>query len=147
MGDFGARVATLADQVGRGDLQAMVTVDQVYAKYQHEGLDLKHPEGGQAKYLQQPLFAERDRYLRGLASAAITETGSDLEGAAVRVAEDLSTQVYQHAPFEFGDLRASGHPTVTSDGATVYDRLPLVPRLSESELRDKHHVHRLGLGH
>lgn len=48
--------------------------------------------------------------------------------------------VYDHAPVEFGDLRESGHPTVTDEGHTTYDRPPLVPRLSEAELREKNQL-------
>jgi hypothetical protein len=58
--------------------------------------------------------------------------------------------VASHAPVELGDLRASGHPTVTSDGHSVYDRAPRQHRLTEEELKLKskaaHALHRLG-GH
>jgi hypothetical protein len=72
-----------------------------------------------------------------LAESAITEEGSNLEDAMADNMEDMSEQIYLLAPWEFGDLRASGHPSVASGGATVYDRPPNVGRLSEEELRAK----------
>lgn len=41
------------------------------------------------------------------------------------------------APIELGDLRASGHPTVESDGHVIYDRPPRQHRLTEDELKVK----------
>lgn len=32
-----------------------------YARYQHYGLDFKHPQGGQALYLQQPMVTEAEQ--------------------------------------------------------------------------------------
>lgn len=81
---------------------------------------------------------------------------------ATDIAEGMSQAVFDHAPFEFGDLRGSGHPFVVDgghvrtgeDGKTditggdrVYDRPPAVHRLSEEELRAKGDLRRLGLGH
>lgn len=75
-----------------------------------------------------------------LAARAITPEGSELREAAISAAEDLSDDVFELAPLEFGDLKASGHPSVTDDGAVVYDRAPNVGRLSEEELRIKGHL-------
>ena len=38
-----------------------------YALIQHEDLSFKHPNGGQAKYLEQPLKDNRDRYKKFVA--------------------------------------------------------------------------------
>ena len=38
-----------------------------YALIQHEDLSFKHPNGGQAKYLEQPLKENRDRYKKFVA--------------------------------------------------------------------------------
>lgn len=54
--------------------------------------------------------------------------------------EDLSQQVYDKAPWEFADLRASGHPSVDTDGHRVYDRRPMVGRLSKADLKIKSHL-------
>lgn len=131
-GDFDERMAELADRVGRGDLVGSVEVDQIYAQYQHEGLDLRHPRGGQAKYLEQPLYDKADRYLQDVADAVLDGRAADAMADAM---EDLSGQVQKLAPVDFNNLRQSGHPVVTDDGATVYDRAPIQRRLTEEELK------------
>jgi hypothetical protein len=117
-GDFGARMDELIESVGDGELTASVVVDQVYAKYQHERMDLRHPQGGQAKYLS---------VLHG-----------SLQNAMEFVAEDLAAkQVFDKAPREFQDLRQSGHPRVLNGEMIVYDRPPIVHRLTAEELKAK----------
>lgn len=58
--------------------------------------------------------------------------------------EDLSGQVFDHAPVEFFDLRASGHPQVRRAGAVVYDRPPMQARLTEAQLRAKGKLRTIG---
>ena len=141
---FDQRMRDLADDVGAGTLVGRVEVDQVYARFQHEGLDLRHPEGGQAKYLEAPLYSEHRGYYQRLADNVLA---GDLEGAMASVTEALSGKVYELAPFEFGDLKASGHPSVMSSGQVVYDRPPNVHRLTPLELRTKSELRSLGFGH
>lgn len=138
-GAFAANLEALAERV-RGTWTGHVVVDQVYAHYQHAHPEFHHPDGGGAFYLQRPLYSNYRRYYSILADHAITGEGTDLKGGFREVVEDLSKQVYHYAPWEFGDLRASGHPFVTRDGAKVYNRQPLAPRLSEQELREKSHL-------
>ena len=45
-----------------------------YAHYQHEGLDFRHPQGGQAKYLQQPFEENADRYIQKIRDSVRRET-------------------------------------------------------------------------
>lgn len=143
MGEFGARVDELIKQVGTGNLEGKVTVDQVYAQYQHEDLSLRHPGGGQAKYLEKPLMQDHPKYLQRIASEVL-DRGP--EPAMERAMEDLSQSVYDLAPIEFGDLKASGHPTVDDDGRTVYDRPPMMRRLTEEEIDIKRGLREIGLG-
>jgi hypothetical protein len=135
MGDFAERINELRSRT-RGDLEGRVVVDQVYAKFQHEDLSLRHPRGGQARYLSQPLLDNRDDYLERIARTVLEDGGTDGMRSAM---EDLagSGGVMTHAPVLWGDLRRSGHPSVMSDGHTVYDRAPLARRLSEEELDAK----------
>lgn len=142
-GTFGERIDHLLDAVGYGDLVGHIEVDQVYSHFQHEGYDFKHPDGGQAGFVVIPFFSRNVKYMEHLADSAITREGSKLEDAMADNMEDMSEQVYLLAPWEFADLRASGHPSVTSDGDTVYDRPPRVHRLSEEELRIKGELRRL----
>lgn len=144
-GDFAARIDELLSDVGDGDLTGRCEVDQIYARYQHEGVEFRHPEGGQAKYLEQPHLQAAEDYMRRLAKSTLEPHG--LVDAMADNMEHLSRAVYDHAPFEFGDLRASGHPTVEDDGHVVYDRPPLVHRLTEDELKAKDRVRDLGFGH
>jgi hypothetical protein len=107
-------------------------------------VEFRHPEGGQAKFLEEPLLTGVEDHMRKLAKSFL-EPGGPADGMRDSM-EDLSQAVYDHAPHEFGDLRASGHPTVIDDGATVYDRPPHVHRLTEDELQAKGHLRTLGFG-
>ena len=127
MSQFSERLRVIKESVGFGRLQGSVEVNQVYAHYQHEGLDFHHPDGGEALYLLTPLMLKGPSdYMVRLADRAITADGSDVQGAMTDNMEDLSGEVYLRAPWEFGDLRASGHPVVSVNGETVYDRPPNV---------------------
>jgi hypothetical protein len=132
---FAAQIDKLDRIVGHGTLEIKCVVDQVYAKYQHESLDLRHPRGGGGKFLTRTLFAEYRGIYRGLARDALRPRG--LVSAAIVGSEKLSKGVYKNAPHEFNDLRNSGHPTVKDAGRFVYNRPPVVKRLSKSQLKAK----------
>lgn len=61
--ETGHLVGTATVDVDAERNQAAITFDGPYARYQHERLDLRHPTGGQAKYLEQPLRTEKDAAL------------------------------------------------------------------------------------
>lgn len=143
MGDFGARIDELIESVGEGTLTGSVVVDQVYAKYQHERMDLRHPNGGQAKYLGGPILDNMRAYVGRLAENVLH---GSLNGAMEENMEALSKEVFDKAPRDFWDLRESAHPTVLNDGMPVYDRAPVVHRLSPGELAVKARLKRQGLG-
>lgn len=133
---FDQRIRELSQRIGFGDLVGSVVVDQVYAKYQHERVDLKHPRGGEHHYLGQPLTDHREEYFTMIADTTLNEGPQEGMKKAV---EDLAGMggVEGHAPFLWGDLHHSGHPSVTDDGHLIYDRPPQVHRLTEAELREK----------
>jgi hypothetical protein len=139
MGTFAEGIDHLLSQTPKR-LTGSVEVDQVYAHYQHEHPEFHHPDGGGAFYLRDPLYGKSKQYVETLARGAITSKGMRLRENMVKVVEDLSLEVYHRAPWEFGDLRASGHPTVTEDGTVVYDRAPMCKRLSPDELAIKSHL-------
>lgn len=141
---FEQRLSELADRVGDGVLTGRIEVDQVYARFQHEGLDLKHPKGGRAKYLEGPLY-QKHRELYGRLAANVLH--GSLEDAMRANVEALAVEVYDNAPREFHDLRRSAHPVVTDGDAVVYDRLPEVHRLTAPELRAKAEARALGFPH
>lgn len=132
-GTFSRRIRELADQVGAGDLTGAVEVDQVYAAVQHERLDYNHPRGGQAKYLEQPLYDQHRDYLQSVADRVLD---GEAEDAMTDAMEDLSGTVRTTAPVLYVNLRESGHPTVTDNGSVVYDRAPVQRRLTDAELRE-----------
>lgn len=140
---FDAALAELGRRVGYGNVVGTVEVDQVYARYQHEGLDFHHPRGGQAKYLEQPLYSEVPGYLGDIAARLLPD--GDVVQAMADSMEDLSGQVFDKAPVEFYDLRASGHPVVRQGGAVKYDRPPMQARLTDAQLRAKSKLRRLDL--
>ena len=136
-GTFSERIDELRKMVGSGKIEASCEVDQRYAAYQHERLDLRHPRGGQALYLQQPLYENYVKYVEDYAKTVLEDGG---HGAMKRTAENLSDQVEEHAPREFDDLRRSGHAQVTVNGEVTYDRPPKVARLTEAQLKAKSRI-------
>jgi len=139
MGTFSEGIDHLLSQVA-DHTKMGVTVDQVYAHYQHEHPEFHHPDGGGAFYLRDPLLGKAHKYLGKVAQRAIGRHGIGIRAAMIEAAEDLSIEVYERAPWEFGDLRASGHPWVEEDGTRVYDRKPNCERLSPEELKIKSHL-------
>ena len=135
METFSARIAELRRMTGAPErLRGQVTVDQVYAHYQHEHLEFRHPRGGRALYLQAPFFDHYDDYLADYARTVLDNGGQE---AMQHSMERLSDEVEIHAPREWGDLMHSGHPEVSQGLRAVYDRQPRVHRLAEGELRAK----------
>lgn len=130
-GTFGERTRQLEQQIGSGTLVGTVVVDQSYAKYIHEDLSLKHPRGGKAHYLRDPLVDGHIGYLRRLANNTLR---GDLRAEMREVTEDLSREVQVQAPIEMYGLKISGHPVVTDNGTTWYDRAPLMHRLTDDEI-------------
>lgn len=134
-GTFSERIAELRRMTGMGQrLTGTCEVDQIYAHRQHERLDLHHPRGGQAKFLEAPLFAHFRDYLDDYARTVLHDGG---QPAMKRSMEHLSDQVEVTAPREWGDLMKSGRPQVTLGGRTVYDRAPKAARLTAAELAAK----------
>jgi hypothetical protein len=140
MAAFADRIDELKAMVGTGDLVGKVEVAQIYAQRQHEELSWNHPRGGQALYLQAPLMENYSRYLQSYADRLLEDGG---EHSVVDSMENLAEEggVATRAPVLYSNLRASGHPSVTSDGATIYDRPPRQHRLSEEELKAIYREH------
>jgi hypothetical protein len=130
-GTFDERIGALAEQIGFGSVIGSVEVDQVYAHYQHENVALRHPRGGGPFYLTAPLMERWELYMQNMADALLD---GRLREAMAENMEDLSREVSERAPIEFGFLRGSGHPTVRDDGVVTYDRPPLYHRLTEAEI-------------
>lgn len=117
-------------------ITGQVEMDQVYAHYQHEHPEFKHPRGGQAFFLRDALY---DSLAASMARLAEAVNRADLTGTMAQVTESISRAAYALSPVEFDALRRSGHPTVVADGVVTYDRAPEVPRLSEEQLKARGH--------
>lgn len=143
MGTFGERIQTLRDNVGGGEMVGNVEVDQRYAADQHFHDEYKHPDGGKAYYLRDPLYAKESDFMEHLAEKLLEGDGKEFSSAMMDNMESLSQGVYDEAPWEFADLRASGHPSVTVRGELVHDRAPQCPRLSDGEIAEKRKLSQL----
>jgi hypothetical protein len=128
MSEFSERIEQLRLQLGRGHITAHCVVDQAYAQNQHQTASFRHPKGGKAFYLSEPIADSYLIWMEKIASACITPDGSDVESAMIEVAEAMSQAVFDNAPKETGELDTSGHPFVERDGVPVYDRPPVSPR-------------------
>lgn len=141
MGTFTESMDRLIEQT-EGKWSARVEVDQVYAHYQEVHPEFHHPRGGQAFYVRDTLYL--GQWLARIAQGLINEDGVALGRKMRETAEGMSAGVFIRAPWEFHDLRKSGHPYVTRDGVKVYDRPPEVRRLTEQDLRLKGQLRYLG---
>lgn len=131
-GDFVQRIDELRRRIGKGKLVGAVVVDQVYAQNQHQSAWFKHPRGGKAFYLRDPLLANQDRYLQALASNVLN---GDLTRTMAQNMEHLVSAQRDDTPVLTGALKTSGAPRVEDNGAVVYQRPPITPRLTEEQLR------------
>ena len=134
-GTFGRRMRELGDRVGTGRLVGTVTVDQVYAQYQSESLDLHHPRGGGPKYLTIPTVDLASDHMERIARATLREGGpaSGMVDSVRRIADDVKVL----APLDENDLRRSAATRVRDDGRVVHDQPAPVARLTTEQLRAK----------
>jgi hypothetical protein len=139
-----ARLDELRARTGcqEGHLTGKVIVDQVYAHYQHEHLEFRHPRGGMARYLEAPLIEGAYGIFGRVAREYLDDGGHE---AMKREMESLAEDggVATHAPVEFDDLRRSGHPQVWVGERLIFDRPPRQHRLTEEELRIKARLRKL----
>lgn len=143
MGTFQEGCLDLEEKVGRGKLTGKVVVNQIYAASQHSGYWVtgplaghvirRHPRGGQSHYLEEPLFAKAEDYMKNLADAVLD---GFLVQAMAENMEDLADEVHDKAPRENEILRNSANPIVLDDGLEAYNRPPLWPRLSDEDLKE-----------
>lgn len=120
-GSFFERTKYLEDQVGTGKLVARIEVDQPYAEEVHR-------KSSRPLYLSGPFMAAAFGYMGRIANSAITSGGSNIQDEFVKISEDLSKLIAINAPILTGRLRASGSPSVISNGSRVYYRPPVMPR-------------------
>ena len=129
-GDFQAKMAQIQADVGFGTLTGSVIVDQVYAQNQHESTWFKHPRGGSAKYL---ILAFREQQYNVLMKLSLNLRG--LIDAMMSGMETTIRSQVAKTPVLYGNLKASGSPSVLDNGARVRYRPAAQRRLSDAELR------------
>jgi hypothetical protein len=154
---FADRIDELRAQVGDGLLHGQINFDQVYARYVDGWGDLgddtgvitpteeshgpngkpgpsfDHPRGGEAGYLTATLTRIGPSIAQAWADSIGEET--PLDNVMIHQVEDVTSEAEGLAPREFWLLSGSGHPSVESDGSTIYDRPPLIGRAPEDLLQ------------
>lgn len=126
-------VPEILDRVGDGKLSGKLTIDQVYARYQHERLDLRHPRGGKARYLADPLMAGFRSYYERMARDLLQPEG--LRNAMIDSMESLMNSSQMETPVELDNLRRSSRRVVRDQNAVVSVKGPDQGRLSDEDLR------------
>jgi hypothetical protein len=106
--------------------------DQVYAKYQHERLDLRHPNGGKARYLADPLYEGHGKYYAEVVAELFT---GGAVAAMTKAVESWNDAVKGQTPVDLNNLRMSGTRTVWDNGALASLHPAEQGRLSEAALR------------
>lgn len=132
-GTFNERILELQRRVGQGKITAEVRVDQIYAQYQHQRLDLRHPRGGGPMYLTNAIMANQAKYYKQIADVVLNKP---LVPVVIRIANNLSRESQKRTPIFLADLRKSHQPIVKESGRVVY-RGPARRRLNKTELRAK----------
>lgn len=66
----GAAPTPLEGGAGTDGLNVAIVANSVYAEYQHEGVELNHPKGGEAKWMERVMSENAAQYKRKLAEAA-----------------------------------------------------------------------------
>lgn len=87
------------------NVQVVVGYTMYYAVYVHENLDANHPNGGQAKFLEQP--AKEMRAELGKMVAKDLKKGMPLEKALLKAGMALQAKSQELVPVDTGALRAS----------------------------------------
>ena len=102
---------TLRNLAGKAKpAQVKVSYATDYAVYVHEDLNANHPNGGQAKYLEQPAREMRPQLAEGVKSDI--RRGLTLEQALLRAGLKLQAASQKLVPVDTGALRASASTEV-----------------------------------
>lgn len=140
------RIGQLIKRTAGPDIVATIVVDQVYAEIQHEALEFRHPQGGQAKYLEEPLHTGSPGRLRDVARGLLDEDETAL-GLWASAGRDVVQGVRTNAPREFGDLMESASLSVEVGGAQRVFEPAKQRRLTEQELDAKDIMRDMGVGY
>ncbi len=98
-------------------VDAVVGFTQSYALYVHEDMEAQHPNGGQAKFLEQPMRQYRSELLDMVAESL--KKGITLDLALLKAALRLLREAQKLCPVKTGALRASGFAALEKDLANA----------------------------
>ena len=110
--NLGAVIRKLKN-LGRKGTSSSVKVGYTmdYAVYVHEDLTANHPNGGQAKFLEEPARTMREQLSAGVRRDM--RAGMTLEQALLRAGLKLQAASQQLVPVDTGNLKASAFTEVT----------------------------------
>lgn len=103
--DLHKNLQVLHGVVRGADASYVVGYTQSYAVYVHERLDVRHPNGGQAKFLEEPARALGKVY--GGIVRAMIKKGKTVREAILACALRLQAESQKLVPVDTGALRAS----------------------------------------
>lgn len=106
---------------GKKQLTVQVRYDAPYAVYVHEDLEMPHPNGGQAKFLEAPARRLKRKMNAIIRSSVINKNG--LEEGMVRAGTLLLEESRKLVPVDTGFLHDSGKVVV--DGTELNDLRPV----------------------
>ena len=137
---FAEGVAELKKMVGDGLLEGTISVNQIYAHYQDSGFGprgtpasaFRHPRGGKAGYLSDQMVERRGEFISGWANQVLR---GSLVTNFIRDLRSVADRVFIDAPREFEVLRNSTGLKLFDQKVPVFLQPPMVPRLSEAEIK------------
>ena len=109
--NLGGVLRTLRNLAKKGTTTSVkVGYNTEYAVYVHENLEANHPNGGQAKFLEQPAREMRADLAHGVENDL--KNGMSLEDALWRAGLKLQGASQKLVPVDTGNLRASAFTEV-----------------------------------
>lgn len=135
---FFRRIEKLDSRIGHGKITASVKVDQLYARYQHERMNLNHHGVGGPKFLTRALFENHDRWYTQIANHLYSPLG--VNHWMVRISKNFKSETQKRTPVFLSHLKTSAEARVKEGGAFIY-RGPHTPRLSKRQVRAKAHLY------
>jgi hypothetical protein len=94
-----------------------VIYDTPYALYVHEDLTANHPNGGQAKFLEEPFRIHRRTMVEMVSQSLLRKKA--LDEALEKAGKFLLGQSLPLVPVDTGALRDSGHVVVERHDLTI----------------------------
>lgn len=109
--NLGGVLRTLRNLAGKGkNASVKVGYQAEYSVYVHENLEANHPNGGQAKFLEQPAREMRAELAQGVSNDI--RSGMTLEQSLLRAGLKLQGASQKLVPVDTGNLRASAFTEV-----------------------------------